>query len=220
MIDLEKLRPGMPPLPSRMMTLNLDERGYPVPFFVQWIDGKPDFRVVDGRKLREAVAFKLCWLCGQPLGRVVTYVIGPMCAVNRVSSEPPSHTECADFAARACPFLTRPKAERREANKPDGLEKAAGFGVDRNPGVALLWTTREPLHAFRAHAGSQGILFRVGEPDSIVFLAEGRPATRQEILDSLLSGVEILRAMARKDGPEAEVTLDRQTQAALALVPA
>jgi len=100
------IREDLPPLPSRMQTLKLDHRGYPVPWFVAWIDGKPDFRVMDGKKMNQAVRFKKCWVCGSPLGRRFTFCIGPMCAINRTIGEPPSHHECVDFSARACPFLS------------------------------------------------------------------------------------------------------------------
>jgi hypothetical protein len=39
-----RLRPELTELPLRMRGLPLDERGYPVPWFVAWIDGKPEFR--------------------------------------------------------------------------------------------------------------------------------------------------------------------------------
>ena len=93
------LRPGLPPLPRRMRTLPIDERGYPVPWFVQWFlpdgsgaapgVGKPDFRVADGYKRESAVKHRLCWLCGGKLGRQFAFVIGPMCAINFALFRPP-----------------------------------------------------------------------------------------------------------------------------------
>lgn len=221
------LRPDLPPLPARMAGLPVNEVGYPVPWFVAWIGGKPDLRVVDATKYRPAVREHLCWLCGQRLGRNVTYVIGPMCAVNRVSSEPPSHYDCAEFAAMACPFLTRPKAPRNEKAVPDHSE-AAGVGLKRNPGVALLWTTRDPLDIIRVDAEPDapggpiqaGILFRVGHPERVDWFAEGRQATRAEVEASILSGCEILRETATIEGPEAVAHLERSLMTALELVPA
>ena len=57
---------------------------------------------------------KRCWVCGDPLGVHLTFPIGPMCALNRTISEPPSHHECASWSARNCPFLSRPHMVRRE----------------------------------------------------------------------------------------------------------
>jgi hypothetical protein len=53
------------PLPVRMRHLFVDERGYVVPWFVAWVDGKPEFRAMDPDKFRAAITRKLCWVCGQ-----------------------------------------------------------------------------------------------------------------------------------------------------------
>jgi hypothetical protein len=68
-------------MPARFARLPVDERGYPVPKFVERIDGKPDFRCVDGRWLTKTVQQKPCWLCGEKLGRHFAFVVGPMCAI-------------------------------------------------------------------------------------------------------------------------------------------
>ena len=212
------IRPELPPLISRMKARPLDARGYPVPFFVAWVDGQPDHRIVDPAKLRACVEHSLCWLCGQALGRNVTYVVGPMCAINRVSSEPPSHDDCASWAVRACPFLTRPHAQRRETSDVDvALKDPAGVVVERNPGVSLLWTTRDRVKPFRA---DQGWLFRIGEPTRVAFYAEGRVARHDEIMAAIDTGYPLLLDMARADGPDAIALLEGMRIRALELVPA
>ena len=217
---MTELRKGMPPLPLRMAGLKLDHRGYPVPYFVAWIDGKPDFRVMDGAKLYPAVKDSLCWLCGQKLGKFKTFTIGPMCAINRTISEPPSHLECATFAVQACPFLSMPKAQRREAGLTiDGvnLKEAAGTGLKRNPGVTLLWTTL----AFKPFKdGRGGVLFRLGDPESLSWWAESRTATREEILESINSGLPLLQSVAAEQGPDAVEALNEYVACGMALVPA
>ncbi len=210
-----ELRPGLPPLPSRMQALKLDHRGYPVPHFVAWIDGKPDFRVMDGEKLQQAVRFKKCWVCGSPLGRKFTFCIGPMCAINRTIGEPPSHFECVDFSARACPFLLMPKAKRRENNLPPG--EFSPSGLKRNPGVVLLWTT-DRYSVIRGSAGEP--LFKLGDPLGLEWITEGRTATREEIMDSIESGLPLLRELAQMEGPEAMRAYDAAVVRGLALVPA
>ena len=115
------------PIPRRMQSLPVDpKRGVPVPWFVVWLDeagepcaagkGTPDFRVVRPNGIAVAHTHQLCWVCGERRGTFSAFVIGPMCAVNRISGEPPAHLECADFAGRACPFLVRPAMKRRETN--------------------------------------------------------------------------------------------------------
>lgn len=195
-----ELRPGLPPLPDRMRRLRLDARGYPVPWFVAWVDGVPDFRVIDTGKIEGAITAKVCWLCGEPLGRFRAFVIGPMCALNRTTSEPPCHRDCAIFAATACPFLTRPNAERRAANLPSGYVEPAGVGLKRNPGVSLVWITRSWFW-FRV---DNGVLCEVGDPTEALWFAEGRPATRDEIEKSIETGLPLLLEEGPTDVRERE----------------
>jgi hypothetical protein len=79
------IRSSLPPMPLRMTALPIDERGYPVPYFVAWVDGKPDHRIADASKMPGAINSGLCWLCGQKLGAFKYFVIGPMCSITRTS---------------------------------------------------------------------------------------------------------------------------------------
>lgn len=67
----------------------------------------------------------------------MTFVVGPMCELNRISGEPPSHRECAEFSA-ACFWCGEqfPKQrhelrcrldERRDGRRPVTVEFDAGF---------------------------------------------------------------------------------------------
>ena len=121
-------------LPPRMGDLPIDpERGFPVPWFVEWIDGKPEFRVMSGAKWARAVRDKLCWVCGKQLGGYLCFVLGPMCGITRTTSEPPCHRECAQWSARFCPFLSRPHMTRRgeEQLEEMGAESPGGFALKR-----------------------------------------------------------------------------------------
>ena len=209
-------RKDLPPLPKRFLSLPVDDRGYPVPWFVAEIDGKPDFRVVRPGGLVEALERRKCWLCGQRLGRYGAFVIGPMCAINRISSEPPSHRECAEFAVKACPFLVRPGAKRRDANLPDSTQDPAGIMIPRNPGIALLWVSRN----WRPVRAPNGLLIDVGDPSTVSWWREGRAATRTEIMDSIEAGCPTLIEMAEKEGPGAVVDLARKREVAMELLPA
>lgn len=201
-------------MPDRVAKLPRDRHGYPVPWFVAWIDDKPDFRVIGSGKLRDSVHFGLCWICGQHRGRWGTFVIGPMCAVNRISAEPPSHAECADYAAKVCPFLTTPSMRRRDSNKPVDAQDPAGMMIRRNPGVALLWRSR----SWRLRKADG--LFDVGDPDGDVrWLCEGRDATRDEVMQSIESGLPILQQAAERDGRQAVELLNLLLDRALDLVP-
>lgn len=217
------LRPDLPPLPSRMRRLPVDARGYPVPWFVAWLDaagnecrrgqGEPYFPAAPRTAFDLAIAEGICWVCGDRLGARRTFVIGPMCAVNLTTAEPPAHLDCAVFSARACPFLTRPKM-RRVISEP----VAPGMAIARNPGVCLLWTTRQ-WRTFDPGMGARGVLFELGPAESHAWYAEGRTATRAEVLESFETGIPILRAAAEVDGPEAVAEVEQRYRAALALVP-
>jgi hypothetical protein len=186
-----ELRPGLPPLPERLRHLVIDERGFPVPWFVAWFDGKPDHRVINKSKVAVAHNRSLCWMCGQQLGVHKTFPIGPMCSITRTIAEPPSHLDCARYAAKACPWITRPHAKRREAALPDEeLTQAPGM-IKRNPGVLCLWTTRsyKPYHPGK---DPREVLFELGDPEHTEWYAEGRPALRSEVLESIKTGLPLL----------------------------
>ncbi len=222
---MTKLRPGLPVLPAAMRTLPVDHRGYPVPWFVQWFladgsatepgVGQPDFRVADGRKRNAAIAHRLCWVCGKRLGPRFAFTIGPMCAVNRVAGDPPAHVACAIFSAQACPFLSRPGAERRDANLPKG-GTVPGEGIMRNPGVALVWI----CESYKVVPDGKGSwLMDIGPPRGILWFAEGRQATAAEVAASVESGLPILRKVAAEEGPDATAQLEVQIARARELLP-
>lgn len=182
-----------------MESLEVDDRGFPVPFFVAYIDGIPDHRVADPRKQVRALNEKLCWVCGQTLGNYLSFVIGPMCTINRITSEPPNHLECAQWAVRGCPFLSMPKMERRDADKPEGINPPAGIHLERNPGVMVIYTTK----TFTIDQVENGILFSLGDPESVTWWREGRPAFREECTQSIDSGFPFLLELANQERSEA-----------------
>jgi len=194
------------PIPARMRHLPLSDTGFPVPWFVAWVDGKADFRCADGRKHARAVNADLCWLCGNTLGRFKVFVIGPMCAVNRTTAEPPCHRECAEYAVAACPFLSKPRMRRNEVDLPDGHANPGGIMIKRNPGCTLLWIT----HDYRLIRASGGVIFKIGEPVEIIAYAEGRRATRAELEASIQSGLPLLATEC--DGEEAMRALAQQVE--------
>jgi hypothetical protein len=181
-------------IPARVRALPI-HRGYPVPWFVAWVDGVPEFRAMDAGKWVDAYQSKLCWVCGQRLGRFMTFTSGPMCGLNRVSSEPPSHLVCAEWSARNCPFLTRPTMVRREGDELAERIQAnvAGIMVRRNPGVTMLWTTT----GYSIFDDGKGMyLCDIGTPVSVSWIRERRAATRAEVVESVRTGLpELMETM-------------------------
>lgn len=207
-------------MPASVRRLPRDRRGYPVPWFIEWIDGVPDFRIMDARKLNRIIrGERSCWICGGKLSSRSSYVIGPMCAVNRTTAEPPSHPECALYAVKVCPFLTTPRRSRQDGDHrplPEGAKgNVAGVMLERNPGVALIWTIKgRPL----TRRAPNGILFNIGTPVELSWWAHGRPATREEILESIDSGMPALRAYCYT--PTDVAALSAEYSRAMRLLPA
>jgi hypothetical protein len=204
------LRPELEPLPKRIQNLPVDERGYPIPWFVDYDDnGKPEFRAMNPEKWMRAIKFKYCWTCGERLGRWMTFVAGPMCGINRTSAEPPSHKECAEWSARNCPFLNNPDAIRRVDEKVTGEGKCiGGHAIMRNPGVTMLWTT-DTYSMTPDMRGSYVIT--MGEPVSVEWWTRSRHATRDEVVRSIEAGLPFLETVAvKQDGGLAHLQTCRE----------
>lgn len=204
------------PMPDRIRSLPLSEKGFPVPWFVATVNGAPDFRVADAHKMATAVKHRRCWVCGGTLGRMMAMTLGPMCAINRTISEPPSHRECAVYSALACPFLANPRTKRREAGLPEDRIEAAGNGLKRNPGAVAVWITR----GYRPFRAPGGTLFTFDDPEEVLWFAAGREATRAEVMASIESGLPLLAEEANKEGPAAVNALDRMVSDAMRYLPA
>lgn len=174
-------------VPERLLNRPIDHRGYLVPWFVaQTGPDTWDFRAIRTNGVPKAVNSKICWLCGEKLGRFVTFCVGPMCVVNGISAEPPSHKSCAKYAVQACPFLTKPKMQRNEKNMIEGSTEPGGIMIKRNPGVAVLWTCTNYKWSARG-------LFTMGEPSHLEAWREGRRAALDEIQESVDTGLPFLR---------------------------
>ncbi|HEX4621195.1 MAG TPA: hypothetical protein VH208_06480 [Myxococcaceae bacterium] len=215
--------PGPPqalPMPPRIQRLRRDpSRNLPVPWFATWLDGRPEFRYVTDGRMAQATVRGLCWTCGQPMGRNRAFVIGPMCAINRVSSDPPSHRDCALYSTVACPFLANPRSVRRtsglRSEVADQLRAPAGIMIRRNPGVALVWVTKR----YEVEIHPEGPLFRLGDPEETQWIAERRPATRDEVMASIDSGYPQLLEVAEAESPAAVLALEEMRAAAMRWVP-
>lgn len=223
-------------MPDHIRRLHISPEGFPVPWFVVWFkdgqpcedgEGLPDFRITDPHKIVRAVKQRRCWICGEgPLGVNLSWCIGPMCAINKVISEPHAHRSCCIWSAKNCPFLARPKMKRHDADLRDesgnllgGLQDAPGFGLRRNPGAVCVWTTKS-FKVFNPQHGQPGVLFNLGPPVETLWFANGRAATREEVMESIDSGYPTLVEMAKKDGGNSLAALAKQREIALKLVPA
>lgn len=204
------MRESLPPVPEHMKDLPISENGYPIPFFVATVNGKPDFRVLDPNAIYDCVDLGLCWVCGNKMeGHAVTFVAGPMLAINQMSAEPPMHHECATYAVQSCPFMLYPKAQRRAANLPveSTSDYCPGKMIDSNPGVSVLWTTR----GYQVERSNHAMAFTAGAPIKVEWYSEGKPATHQAAETALRNRVvELLDYLG---GEKMERQMLRQVQA-------
>lgn len=218
----------LPSPPIRIARLPLDHRGYPVPWFVAWFKdgrevprsievagGEPDFRVLASGKRELAVKKRLCWICGEPLGVHQVFPIGPMCAVNRTTMEPPGHRACIEYSVKACPFLTVPRRRRDDRGLDEIEHHVAGVMIARNPGATALWES-----AYRPFKAGNGWLIRLSEPTRVDWWTQGRLATRAEIEESIATGYPELMKQAELDGPEGIAELERMRADATRFLPA
>lgn len=213
-----KLRADLPPMPSRIGRLPVGKNGYPIPFFVAEVNGsREDFRIADPAKIARCIKERVCWVCGEPCGIYLAFVIGPMCTINKLSADPFMHLDCAVWSVRACPFLVRPNMVRREDETTEEMEKnVGGIMIKRNPGVMAVWVTKTYKLELDPEP-NKCPLFRLGNPESLAWFREGRPATRAEILEAIQSGMPLLREKCV--APEEIALLDQMHREAMRLLP-
>lgn len=130
------------PIPEFLKHLPVDERGYVIPYFATYVDGKPDFRLLNISKQETCIKYNKCAVCGKKLIDGVYYFIsGPMGFLNQVSTDPAMHKECAEYSLKVCPHLLYQNAERRHTNLPTGTlqdKDVPYMGMDKPPYVMLV----------------------------------------------------------------------------------
>jgi hypothetical protein len=203
-----------PNLPPRIAKLPQDHRGFPIPWFVATLPktGERDFRVADQKKRNRAIRNKLCWVCGERLGKFQCFVVGPMCTITRSTSEPPCHLDCAVFSVSHCPFLTKPRMRRNDQGLDEhGIVDPPGEMIERNPGTSCIWITKN-YRVFKvepSQSGQSDYLIEMGDPTSMLWFYQGKNATREQVDTSIYSGIPILQDMAEKEGPKAVIELTK-----------
>lgn len=126
-------------IPKFLAHLPVSEKGYPVPFFAPFVGGKPDFRLMDGRKWKACAERGLCSICGKKLNVAKYFITGPLGLKNGVQSDPPMHRHCALYSIQYCPHLASERASRRDI---PGIE-ANAFQVEARPEMVFLIKTRK-----------------------------------------------------------------------------
>jgi len=101
-------------IPNFLKHLKVDKRGYPIPFFVPWKNGQPDFMYQDAEKQKLTTEKHLCHICGKKLHKDYHYFISGIHGLtNQVASDAAMHRECAEYSLQVCPHMLYQKAERQ-----------------------------------------------------------------------------------------------------------
>lgn len=182
------------PLPPRIQKLATDERGYPVPWFVDWVDGRPEWNAISPRKWARAICEKCCWVCGRPFGTHLDFVIEPICGITRSASEIPCHRDCARWSIVNFSLLLQSPLPRRRDALPPEIQTVSGILLRRNPGVMLEWTCRDYLVT---QNGLRNYLIDLGKPSSLDFWLDRRRAEPAEIKISIQAGLLALQQTAQ-----------------------
>jgi hypothetical protein len=182
-------------MPDRIARLPKSDKGFPIPYFAEEVNGVRDFRVVSAERMVHAVRNDLCWVCGVRLGAYKAFV-----------------------SALNCPFLSRPLAKRRADGLPEDSCDAPGFSIKRNPGATGVWITKS-YRPFRPDRRQPGILFELGDPVEVHWYANGRSATRAEVTHSIETGIHHLEELAQAEGQRAVIELHERRVAAEMLLP-
>jgi hypothetical protein len=106
-----------------------------------------------------------------------------------------------------------PNAVRREANRPAESVEPPGVFIQHNPTVSVVWTTLR----FKLLRADGGVLFSMGDPESVQWFTHGRNATRAEALSALEKGLPVLREIAEAE--DAHNELQRAIDEVLPLLP-
>jgi hypothetical protein len=107
-------------IPDRMLHLERDPRGYPIPWGVyRDEDGRAHFTINDEARRLKALARDLCPICGSKLFRGRWFVGGPMSALHEAGAyiDAPMHRECMTYALQVCPYLAAPSYGKRIDDK-------------------------------------------------------------------------------------------------------
>lgn len=168
--------------------------GLPVPWFAAQRDREikgsmvliNDFRLARTDAAIEAHIRDICWICGKVLEMRAknAFVCGPMSLISRITSEPRSHITCAEYAVKACPFLTSPRVKRHVKDMPAESTAPRGTHSEANPGVALI------VHVDKAPELCRDKTFEMRGIIKVDWWQYGKPIDELEAVEPFLAAAE------------------------------
>lgn len=115
-----RMNPRDVPIPATMRHLEVDHRGYAIPWGVyRDPSGRPHFQINDENIRRRSMDEDLCGICGGRLWRGRWFVGGPLSAFHPDGTyiDPPMHHECMQYALKVCPYLAAPNYGKNVGTK-------------------------------------------------------------------------------------------------------
>jgi hypothetical protein len=150
-------------IPARMLKLERDKRGYPIPFIV-WrdTDGKPHFTINDAEVVMAVITGGLCSICGSKLGDNIWMIGGPKSAFHEHGAyiDPPVHKDCGTFALKTCPYIALPSYTGRIDDKTVDPTKVGAHQLFED---RTMIPERPPLFVF---AKTRAIQISIPQPGS------------------------------------------------------
>lgn len=174
--------------PIQLAARPQNRQGLPLPWFI--LEEYDNFKKIKTGAVDIAHQTNVCWLCGSPLLGLKAFVCEPIQAITRVTAEPTSHADCAEFVAKM-PYTTQYNS------------------------ITLVWLVRTYRHVY----GPKGSTFELPNPVETLWFKKGQVATRGEVLEALHKDLPFLELTARLAGPEAEDTLRANTNRAMQYLP-
>jgi ferredoxin len=120
-------------------------RKLPIPYSaLRREDGTGDFIVTDSKRVEACARYKLCGVCGKPLGYWIAFLGGPASADPEAGAytDPPMHEACAEAALQLCPYIAHPRVQRRSPLAGVATAEPAGWMEDKNPDGWVMVITR------------------------------------------------------------------------------
>lgn len=96
------------PIPELMKDLELDKRGYPIPYIVlKDKNGISHFAINDDRVVEQCIEKDLCSICGKKLNEDKWMIGGPLSTFHPMGTfiDIPVHHQCGKYALQVCPYL-------------------------------------------------------------------------------------------------------------------
>lgn len=156
-------------IPKYLAHLKVDERGYPIPFFVPVVNSVPNFRYMDGKKVDLCIDQKLCHICGKKLHKDFHYFIsGPLGLKNRTSSDAAMHRECAEYSLAVCPHMLLQKAKRM-AKAPEGSLADDPY-MKEKPDEVYLIKSEKYTAKFYPEFGQRLIHYRMVSAEKYIYI--------------------------------------------------